>query len=90
MSLLSSLLAGVGFRTRTPSFGQGEEVTGFVSDARNGEALLRIGDSELYVQGVDDPERLVDERVVVRVEEFDDSTSAGKAVLVEVIEGRGL
>ncbi|WP_439026005.1 DUF7513 family protein [Haloarchaeobius sp. DT45] len=90
MSLFSSLFAGVGFRTRTPAFGQGEEVTAFVTDVRDGDAVLRIGDSRLYVVGVEDPETLVDERVRVRVEEFDDGTDTGKAVLLETIAGRGL
>ncbi|WP_435318014.1 DUF7513 family protein [Haloarchaeobius sp. TZWSO28] len=90
MSLFTSLFAGIGFRSRTPSFGQGDEVTAFVTGTRDGAAVLRIGDSELLLPGVDEPATLVDERVQVRVEEFDESTDTGKAVLVGVIDGRGL
>ncbi|WP_256299230.1 DUF7513 family protein [Haloarchaeobius salinus] len=90
MSVLSSVLAGIGFRTRTPSFSAGQEVTAFVSGVQDGDALLRIGDSRLTVSGVEDPTTLVDERVLVRVEAFDDTSHTGSAVLVAVLDGRGL
>ncbi|MFD1645024.1 DUF7513 family protein [Haloarchaeobius litoreus] len=90
MSVLSSVFAGIGFRTRTPSFTPGQEVTAFVSGVQDGDAVLRIGDSRLAVSGVDDPSALVDERVLVRVEAFDESSHSGSATLVDVIEGRGL
>ncbi|WP_257300272.1 hypothetical protein [Haloarchaeobius sp. FL176] len=90
MSFLSAVFAGIGFRTATPSFAPGDEVTAFVSGVQNGEALLRIGDSRLSVSGIDDPSTLVDERVLVRVESFDETTHTGGAVLVEVVDGRGL
>ncbi|WP_440991279.1 DUF7513 family protein [Haloarchaeobius baliensis] len=90
MSSLSSVFAGIGFRTSTPSFSQGEEVTAFVSGVQDGDAVLRIGDSRLAVSGVDDPADLVDERVRVRVETFDETSHSGTAVLLAVVEGRGL
>ncbi|MFC4406087.1 DUF7513 family protein [Haloarchaeobius iranensis] len=90
MSYLSSVLAGVGFRTRTPAFDPGEEVTAFVSGVQDGAAVIRIGDSRLSLPGVEDPDVLVDERVRVRVEEFDETSHSGSGVLVEVVDGRGL
>jgi len=90
MSGLSSAFAGIGFRTATPSFSPGQEVTAFVSGVQLGDAVIRVGDSRLTVSGVDDPAGLVDERVRVRVESFDETTHSGTAVLVDVIDGRGL
>ena len=67
------------FRSSTPSFDVGQEITvyitGFDSDSALGEA--RIGDSVLTVQGVEASH--VDRLVALRVEEFDLASSRGRA-----------
>lgn len=73
------LLSGWQFRTRYPSFQEGQQVTAYVTgyDEETGEGEIRVGDSLLRVKDLD-PERL-DEMVSVRVTEFDSTSGVGRA-----------
>ncbi|WP_435360329.1 DUF7513 family protein [Haloarchaeobius sp. DFWS5] len=90
MSLLSSVFAGFGLRSATPTFEKGAEVPVFVTGTDDGDALARVGDSHLRITGVENPESLVDERVRVRVESFDEEHHVGEATLLDVVDGRGI
>ncbi|WP_435335640.1 DUF7513 family protein [Haloarchaeobius sp. TZWWS8] len=90
MSLFSSVFAGFGLRSATPEFQKGETITAFVTGVDDGDAIVRIGDSHLRVTGVDNAASLVDERVELRVESFDEGNNLGEATLLEVIPGRGI
>ena len=90
MSRLDSFLAGFGFRSSTPSFEAGDEIASFVTGIRDGRAVVRIGDTELLLDGVDAPGALVDERIRLRVESFDEGTNTGEATFLSVVAGRGI
>lgn len=85
MSRLDALLAGWGFRTATPSFDPDAEITAFVTGAEGDGPVARIGDTRLRVVGVPDGESLVDRRVRLRVESFDESAHEGRATYVETV-----
>ena len=82
---LGSFLAGVGFRTNTPSFEAGEEITAFVTGVEDGSAVARIGDSKLRVSNA--PDGAVDTLVRLRVEGFNDDTHVGQAEYLETVGG---
>ena len=85
MSRLDALLAGWGFRTATPSFDPGAEITVFVTGSDEAGPVARVGDSRLRVDGVPDGESLVDRKVRLRVESFDDAAHEGRATYVETV-----
>ncbi|WP_254543462.1 DUF7513 family protein [Halomarina pelagica] len=77
---LGSYLRGL-FRTTTPTFREGQELTVFVTGYRAGTAVARVGDTELRV--TDAPEGLLDSRVRIRVTSFDASSHSGEAEYLE-------
>ena len=81
MSLLDKYLAGWGFRTNTPEFEPGEEITAFVTGYDGEAPVVRIGDTVLQV--ADAPVEAVDARVRLEVESFDASTHTGTATYLE-------
>ncbi|MCO8244420.1 MULTISPECIES: hypothetical protein [unclassified Haladaptatus] len=85
MSLLDKYLAGWSFRTSTPTFEVGEEIDVYLTGQRNGTATARVGDTILRVEGA--PPGKVDDRVRLRVEEFDANEHRGRATFVETIDG---
>jgi hypothetical protein len=85
MSLLEKYLAGWSFRTNKPEFETGEEIDVYLTDQRNGTATARVGDTVLRVDGA--PPGKVDDRVRLRVEEFDANDHTGRATFVEAIDG---
>jgi hypothetical protein len=84
MRLLETVLAGLTFRTSTPAFEPGEEFTAYVTGTDGTDALVRVGDSVLRLDGGD--ESLVDRRVRLRVESFDADAHEGRAELRSVVD----
>jgi hypothetical protein len=80
-SLLGKYLEGWGFRSTTPRFEPGEEFDVFLTGVRDGVPVARVGDTTIEVP--DAPVRFVDDRVAVRVTEFDDATHTGTATFLE-------
>lgn len=85
MSILEKYLAGWAFRTNKPEFEVGEEIDVFLTDHRNGTAVARVGDTILYVD--DAPATAVDDRVRLRIEEFDTNDHTGSATVVDSGDG---
>lgn len=50
MSVLRKYTEGLGFRTNTPSFDAGDEITVFVTGVESGTPIARIGDSTLRLE----------------------------------------
>jgi hypothetical protein len=85
VSRLGALFAGWGFRTATPSFDPGAEVTLFVTGADADGPVARVGDTLLRVTGVPADETVVDRKVRLRVESFDDAGHEGRATYLETV-----
>lgn len=87
MTLLEKYFKGWRFRSSTPSFDPGDEVSVFVNryDEPEGVGVARIGDTSLYVEGTG-PEH-VERRVRVRVTEFDAANASGRGEFVETVGG---
>jgi hypothetical protein len=83
MSALQKLLAGWRFRTRTPSFTNGQELTAVVTGYREGGAIVRIGDTELRLP--DEGPDLIDTRVRIHVRDFDATEHVGTAEVLDII-----
>lgn len=83
MSFLTKYLAGWSFRTSHPTFDPDDEFTVVVTDMKDGMAVARIGDSMLHIQNA--PASTVDNRVRVRVIEFDDEKHVGDAEFLKVV-----
>jgi len=81
MSLLEKYFAGVGFRTSTPAFEPGEEISAFVTGYDGDTPVARIGDTVLRVE--DAPADAVDARARLRVESFDEAAHTGTATYLE-------
>ncbi|MFC7155513.1 hypothetical protein ACFQPA_08590 [Halomarina halobia] len=77
---LGSYLRGL-FRTTTPAFEEGQELTVFVTGHRGGTPVARVGDTVLRV--IDAPEGLLDSRVRIRVTSFDANDHTGEAEYLE-------
>jgi hypothetical protein len=82
---LRAVLAGVGFRTATPAFDPGDEVTLFVTGSDDAGPVARVGDTRLRVDGVPDGETVVDRKVRLRVESFDAAAHEGRATYLETV-----
>lgn len=83
MNVLRKYTEGLGFRTNTPSFDAGDEITVFVTGVESGRPIARIGDSTLRLaNGSPD---LVDRRVLLRVTDFDEATHVGDAEYVRTV-----
>ena len=83
MSRLSSFLAGVGFRSATPSFEPGEEVTVIVTGRDGDAALARVGDTVLRVTGA--PASAHHAKVRAEITAFDGSSARGEAEFLDVV-----
>ncbi|WP_132057706.1 DUF7513 family protein [Halorussus amylolyticus] len=81
MSLLEKYLAGVGFRTNTPAFEPGEEISAFVTGYDGDTPVARIGDTVLRVEGA--PADAVDARARLKIESFDATDHTGTATYLE-------
>jgi hypothetical protein len=81
MSLLDKYLAGWGFRSHTPSFDPGQEITVFVTGYDGDSPVARVGDTVLRVENA--PADAVDARVRLRVESFDQSDYTGTATYLD-------
>lgn len=79
MSRLDAFFAGLTFRTATPQYSAGDELTVIVTGRDGDDALVRIGDTVLRVA---DEDVDVDEEVRIRVTEFDGDSSTGAAELL--------
>ncbi|MFB6126184.1 MAG: hypothetical protein ABEJ79_02640 [Halolamina sp.] len=95
MSFLDPFTTGLGFRSTTPSFDAGEEFEAFVTGREDGDAVVRVGDTRLRLNGTDPDtasdaaaaDRVApDTRVHVRVTRFDDDEAAGDVELVAVLD----
>jgi hypothetical protein len=80
MSRFDAFTAGWSFRTTTPSFEPGEEITAFVTGYENDSGVARIGDTILTL--TDAAPELVDTQVQLRIEEFDESDHTGRATVL--------
>jgi hypothetical protein len=83
MSLLEKYTKGWSFRTNTPSFSEGDEISVFVTGVEGGDPIARIGDSKLRVSS--GSAALVDKRVLLRVTSFDDDSHTGEAEYLETV-----
>lgn len=83
MSLLEKYTKGWSFRTNTPAFEEGDEISVYVTGIEDGTPVARIGDTKLRV--TDAPSELVDKRVLLRVTSFDDDAHVGEAEYLEVV-----
>jgi len=81
--MIRQYLQGWGFRSATPTFEPGAEITVILTGVRGDEVIARIGDSTLVVEGAS--QRDVDKRARVRVERFDDDHHHGRAELLELV-----
>ncbi|QCC47993.1 DUF7513 family protein [Halobellus limi] len=87
MSRLDKFLAGLRFRSSTPSFEVGDEVPAFVTGRTDDGLLVRVGDTVLELPDAD--QSLVDAKVTIEIESFDESTHRGTARVVEVLQNEG-
>ncbi|MDP8977003.1 MAG: hypothetical protein M3N17_00165 [Actinomycetota bacterium] len=74
---------GWSFRSATPRFDGGDEITVFVTGYESGEAVARIGDTVLHIDEA--PEGLLDTKVRLRVDEFDQQSHTGRASYLETV-----
>ena len=81
--MIEKYLKGWTFRSATPSFDPGQEITVVLTGVRGDDVVARVGDSFLAVDGAT-PED-VDRRARVKVTEFDDDASDGRAELLELV-----
>ncbi|WP_336022389.1 DUF7513 family protein [Halobellus salinisoli] len=87
MSRLEMFLAGLQFRSSKPSFEVGEEVPVFVTDRSDSGLRARVGDTVLELSDVDPS--LLDAKVRIEIESFDEETHRGTARVLEVLENEG-
>lgn len=80
------LLAGWTFRTSTPNYEVGDELTAFVTGRSGSTSLVRIGDTVIRLPDADTDGSLVDKRVELRVTEFDSRTHEGTGELLAVFD----
>jgi hypothetical protein len=85
VSRVGALLAGWGFRTATPSFEPGTEVTLFVTGTDADGPVARVGDTVLRVADVPADETVLDRKVRLRVESFDDDRHEGRATYLATV-----
>ncbi|WP_144901266.1 DUF7513 family protein [Halobellus captivus] len=87
MSRLDMFLAGLRFRSSTPTFEVGDEVPVFVTDRGPSGLRARIGDTVLELPDAD--QSLFDSKVQIEIESFDEETHRGTARVLEVLENEG-
>ncbi|RBI61058.1 hypothetical protein DMJ13_15105 [halophilic archaeon] len=81
--MMEQFFKGVGFRTNRPVFEPGEEIEVYVTGYEGDTAIARVGDSVLRIS--DAPPDVLDRRVRLRIEEFDDNDHDGQASLLDVV-----
>ncbi len=81
MSRFDAFTEGFSFRSATPSFDAGDELTVVVTGVDAGDPVARVGDTVLRIP--DAPAGSVDAKVRVRVTAFDDNDHEGVAEFVE-------
>lgn len=81
--MIEKYLHGWTFRSATPSFEEGQEVTVFLTGVRGDDVVARVGDSVLVVDGASPAD--VDSKAKVRVTEFDENDHDGRAELIELV-----
>ena len=79
MSRFDAFFEGVSFRSATPQYSEGDELTVIVTGRDGDDALVRIGDTLLRLPETD---VAVDSEVRIRVTEFDAGASTGIAELL--------
>ena len=81
--MIRKYLQGWRFRTATPTFEPGEEVTVILTGVRGDDVVARVGDSTLAVDGASQAD--VDRKARVRVARFDGDANEGRAELLELV-----
>ena len=81
--MIEKYLEGWSFRSATPTFEPGEEITVVLTGVRGDDVVARVGDSLLAVDGAT-PED-VDRRAKITVTEFDDNDHDGRAELLDIV-----
>jgi len=87
MSRLDMFLAGLKFRSATPDFEVGDEVPVFVTGTSTSGVRARVGDTVLELTDADPS--LLDAKVKIEIESFDEETHRGTARVLEVLENEG-
>jgi len=83
MSRFEKLLAGWSFRESTPDYEPGDVIEVMVTGDAGGEAVARIGDSVLRIEGA--PDDALDTRVRVAVETWDEAAHRGTGTYRETV-----
>ena len=83
MSRFEKFLAGWSFRGSTPDYEPGDVLEVMVTGDAGGEAVARIGDSILRVEGA--PDDALDTRVRVAVETWDEAAHRGTGTYRETV-----
>jgi len=83
MSRFEKFLAGWSFRGSTPDYEPGDVLEVMVTGDAGGEAVARIGDSVLRIEGA--PDDALDTRVRVAVETWDEAAHRGTGTYRETV-----
>lgn len=84
MSFLSKYLKGWQFRSTTPTFDVGDEISVFIAESNSdGNGHAYIGDTHVIVDNAGPV--TVEKRVRVRITEFDETTTTGRGEFLEVV-----
>ncbi len=84
MSLLEKYLKGWRFRSDRPDLPVNEEVAVFVTERNSdGTGVAQIGDTTLYVEGVESEH--LEKRLLVHVTEYDPQEGVGRGEFREVV-----
>lgn len=98
--VFGKLFAGWTFRTSTPTYDAGDELVAYVTGVDGEGPRVRVGDTVLRLTGVeslsgvdgvassdvDSSADLLDRKVRVRVDSFDDSSHEGTAELLAILD----
>jgi len=84
--VMERFLIGFGFRSRYPSYQVGDEIVAIMTDYRRADetGIVRIGDTVLEVPGAEPGQ--VEQRVQLRVTDFDASEHRGRAEVISRVE----
>jgi len=83
MSRFDKFFAGLSFRGSTPDYEPGDVVEVMVTGAEGGEAVARIGDSTLRIEGA--PTDALNTRVLVAVDTWDEAGHRGTGTYRETV-----
>lgn len=84
---MKQFLAGLGFRTATPSFDPGQVLQLLITGYNGDTAVARVGDTVLRLPEA--PPGLTDTTVRIEVTSFDENASEGEATFLDRIEESG-